>query len=182
MVAGDDGMNNFWVEIGWRTPITVVTALISAVVYFFGYLWLTGYWQRMQGRRLRQAAEQYAREHGGRLEVALVLSVREDIRQAVEEYLDQLGRKGIQIFQVHQPGGFDDQEETWFAYLARVKGDVRTIRELGASRIFVFSNIPIALALMAGSTLTNGPEVVVHHFTAGRYLPVGRLTVETVRL
>ena len=28
------------VELSWRTPVTVVTALVSAVVYFFGSLWL----------------------------------------------------------------------------------------------------------------------------------------------
>jgi hypothetical protein len=34
--------------------------------------------------------------------------------------------------------------------------------------------------LFVGATLTNGP-VVVHHFHCS-YFPVGRLTVETVRL
>lgn len=175
-------MQNFWVEIGWRTPITVTTALISAAVYFFGYLWLNAYWQRVQGRRLREAMEKYALEHEGEAEVALVLSVREDISQAVRSYMDSLNRRGIQLFQVHQDGGFDDRETSWFAYLERIKMEVRRIRELAVCRVFVFSNVPVALALMAGSTLTNGPEVVVHHFQAGRYLPIGRLTVETVRL
>jgi len=42
-----------------------------------------------------------------------------------------------------------------------VKAEVRKIRELGVTRVYLFTNVPVALALFAGATLTNGPEVVV---------------------
>src|SRR5207245_1399105 len=108
-------------------------------------------------------AAKYADKHG-RLEVALVLSVVTDIRQAAVGYLEKLDRQGIQVFQVHQKQGFGAREEEWGAYLERVKAEVRKLKELGAARVFLFANIPVALALFAGATLTNGPEVVVHHF------------------
>ncbi len=175
-------MNSFWEELAERAPVTVATALLGIPVWFFGDLCLRRWWQWRASRRLREAAAEYAKQHAGELEVALVLSVREDIRQAAQGYLDQLGRQGIQVFQVHQQEGFDDREESWFAYLERIKKEVRSIRELGAVRVFLFANLPVALSLMAGTTLTNGPEVVVHHFASGRYLPVGRLTTASVRL
>jgi hypothetical protein len=88
---------------------------------------------------------------------------------------------GMPLFQVHQPEGFEQREEQWFGFLEKVKAEVRKIRESGATRVYLFTHLPVALALFVGAMLTNGPEVIVHHFQCG-YFPVGRLTVETVRL
>ncbi len=174
-------MMDFLTELWWRAPITAVTAVLSAVVAFFAAQWLARRAQQRLRHRLLAEAARYAEKHG-RLEVALVLSVVTDIRQAAVAYLDKLGRNSIQVFQVHQRQGFGARAEEWGAYLEGVKAEVCKVKELGATRVFLFANIPVALALFAGATLTNGPEVVVHHFESGAYLPIGRLTVETVRL
>jgi hypothetical protein len=138
-------------------------------------------WQRSISRRLRNQAAKYAKEQG-RKEVALVVSTRHDIQQAVLAHLDKDGRKDIPLLCVHQQEGFGDREEQWIAYLERVKKEIRKIREEGFSRVYVFANVPVAMALLVGATLTNGPEAVIHQFTNGPYQPVARLTIETIRL
>jgi hypothetical protein len=171
---------DFWLELLWRSPITAATAVFSSVISFAVYQWLTYRWQQRLRRQLMKGLEAQEKEHGQR-QVALVLSVLTDIRQAAVDYLTKQGFAGSPVFQVHQAEGFGQKEEQWFSYLEKVKAELRKIKEAAATRVYLFTNLPLAMALFAGATLTNGPEVVVHHFQNG-YHPVGRLTVETVRL
>jgi hypothetical protein len=164
-------------DLSWRVAVTVVTSVVS----FFVYVGLNSYWHRVLRRRLRQALAEYAAEHGRR-EAALVLCVPDDITQSVQAYLDKQGRQGIQVFKVHQQQGFSDRAEVWFDYLEKVKKELLRIRELGVSRVYLFCKLPVALAVLTGAALANGPEVIVHHFTSGNYLEIGPLTVETVKL
>lgn len=133
--------------------------------------------------QIRKKAKVYAKQHAGRVEVALVASVLNDIRPAAEGHLSKHGCEGIPVFQVFQKEGFrNDDERQWEVYLERVKAEVRKVRDLGAQRVYLFCNLPVAMTVFVGATLTNGPEVIVHHFAAGVYYPVGRLAVDTVRL
>jgi hypothetical protein len=177
-----------WSDFGLRMLVTAILAIFSggigAVISFLVTLFLRYRHERWLSQQLRKAAEAYARQHGNLKEVALVASVREDIKKAVEEYLKKADRQGMPILPVHQAEGFGNQPEKWQAYLEKVKAEVRRIREEGFSRVYVFTNGPVALALMIGATLTNGPLVVVHQYdtASGSYYEVGHLTVESVRL
>jgi hypothetical protein len=172
-------MNDSWNDLLWRIGVTIVTSVVSVIVT----LTANYYWQRWLSFRLRRGAHRYEQEHGSR-EVALVLSTRENIRESALGYLKKNNRGDMLAFSVHQPEGFGDKEGQWLAYLEKVKAEVRKIRELGASRIYVFSNLPVAMAIFAGATLTNGRGAVIHHFstTMGTYHEVGLLTVESIKL
>jgi hypothetical protein len=172
-------MNDPWNDLVWRIGVTVVTSVVGVVVT----LTANYYWQRWLSFRLRRSASRYEQEHGSR-EVALLLSTRENIQEAALAYLKKTNRGDIVVFSVHQPEGFSDREGQWLGYLEKVKAEVRKIRELGTSRIYVFSNLPVAMAIFAGATLTNGPGAVIHHFSTamGTYHEVGLLTVESIKL
>ncbi len=172
-------MSDFLLELAWRAPIILVTSVLS----FFVYALMTDFWHRHLRRRLQKQFEEYGKQHHNERECALLLSVIHDIREVALAYLEKIDRRGMLVFQVHQPEGFDDRQEVWFAFLERVKQEVQRIRANGAGRIYLFVNVPLALAVMTGATLCNGPEVVVHQYDShGGYYPVGRLTVATVRL
>lgn len=169
----------FLLELAWRTPITVVMSVISFLVY----LLMTDLKHRLLRRRLQKQFEEYAKRHGHERECVLILSVIHNIHEAVFTHMEKEKRSGIPVFQVHRPEGLPEAEDAWFAYLEQVKQQVQKIREYGASRVYLFTNVPVALAVMIGATLGNGPEVVVHHHSApAGYKAVGRLTVATVRL
>ncbi|GIW80380.1 MAG: hypothetical protein KatS3mg105_2187 [Gemmatales bacterium] len=170
-----------WQQIVSQAPVSAVMAALSSTVYFFCTLWLQHYWAKRVRRKQLQAVDAYAEKHGHR-EVAMVLSVLTDIHQSAQEYLKEQGRTGMKLFQVHQKEGFGEREEYWSAYLEQVKKQVAEIRELGITRIYLFANIPVAMAVFAGAVLANGPEVIVHHFNGRTYQPIGRLRVETVRM
>lgn len=174
-------MYDFWTEMWLRLPVTVVLGAASGAASFAIYMWLNYRLHLWIRNRLQTDLAKYAKKHGAK-EIALVLSVREDIMNSVQSHLEKDDRGEIQVFQVHQQEGFNDEEERWIAYLEKIKTEIRKIRELGIQRMFIFSNLPIAMALVAGATLQNGPEAVIHHYSGGSYLPVVRLTPETIRL
>ena len=86
------------------------------------------------------------------------------------------------LYQVHQPGCFSDDEGEWWAFVERLKKEVRQVREQGVTRVHLFIQAPVALAVFVGALLDNGPEVVVHHWFNGTYKPIGRLTHEVVKM
>jgi SMODS-associated and fused to various effectors sensor domain len=158
----------------------VIRAVIGSTVWFLAGLSLAWWWDRRRYRRMLAALRRYEAARSLR-EVALILSVRDDISTSARAYLEKSGKADLLLRQVHQPEGFA-AEQTWYTYLARVKDEARTLRELDIGRIYLFTNIPVALAVLVGGVLTNGPEVVVHHWFNGAYAPVGRLTFETVKV
>jgi hypothetical protein len=119
-------------------------------------------------------------------QVALALSVGDDIQESVRGHLKAQGLLGgaadIPVLSIHQREGFGPSDGQWYAYLERVKTEVRRIRGEGFVRVRVYVRLPVALALMVGATLTNGPETIIYHFNAGRYDEVGRVTFETTKL
>jgi hypothetical protein len=151
------------------------------VVSFSLWQTLTLYWHGLLRRRLRKAVLRHEKAHG-RAEVALVLSVLTDITAGVRAHLSQAQLDGIPLLHVHQTEAFGEDPGAWLGYLERVKKEIRKIREMGISRVHVFSNGPVALALMCGATLTNGPEAVVYHHSGGLYREVGRVSFEIIRL
>jgi hypothetical protein len=137
--------------------------------------------QQRKIRRLQQALRAFEQERGAR-EVALVLSAREDIREAVQTQLQQAGRENLPVFHVHHAGSFSENEKDWMDYVRQIKAQVQAIREHGATRIYLFTNVPVVMGVFAGALLDNGPEVIVHHYFNGVYRRVGSLTHETVHL
>jgi hypothetical protein len=170
-------MNDLW----FRLLASALTAVVSLVTYKAG----EHLYHRWYNRRLRRMAERHAGEYGVK-QVALALSVSDDIRESVRGDLKARGLLGagadIPILAVHQPEGFGPMEGQWFAYLERVKAEIRTVRGEGFVRVHVYTRLPVALAVMVGATLTNGPAAVVYHFHNGRYDPVGQVTFETTKL
>ncbi len=174
-------MAQFWDDFGVRVATTV---LITPVAVALWKLSEHG-WHRWYSRKLRKRAAEYAAANENRVEVALVLSVGESVLESARQHLKALGKFGvaanIPIQEVFQKEGFGDRDGQWFAYLEEVKKRVVTIRELGAVRVYVYTKLPVAMAVMVGATLMNGPEAVVHHFNNGNYIEVGRIRFETVR-
>lgn len=172
-------MDQFLVDLPVKAVITVITAILS----FATYNTLRLYWLRILRFRLLKQAEEYARKHGNRIEAALVASVATDIEEPVKNYLKQIGCEGIPLLKVHQDEIFPPKEEAWIAYLEEFKNEVRKTREMGATRVYVFTNVPIAMGILLGAVLRNGPEAVIHHYDSrGTYYPIGPLVTETVVL
>lgn len=174
-------MNQFWEDLGVRLATTVIITPIAVGLWKaceYG-------WHLWYNRQLRKQAERHAAAHGVR-QVVLTLSVGEDIEESVRGYLKQEGLLGgsadIPILKVHQPEALSENEGQWYAFLERVKREVRRIREEGFTRLHVFARLPVPLAAMVGATLTNGPTGFLYHFSGGRYFRVGQITFETVKL
>jgi hypothetical protein len=174
-------MGDPFVEAMWRVAVAVITGIVGAIVAFAVTKLLEYRYQRWLSGKLRQQAEKYLKQHGQK-EAAVVVSVLHDIQEPVRGYLAKDGRQDIPLLTVHQAEGFGGKEEQWLAYLEKVKAVIRRVRAEGFVRVHVFTNVPVAEALLIGATLTNGPEAVIHHFTSGIYQPVGRLNIETIRL
>lgn len=174
-------MGQFWDDFGVRILTTV---LITPLAVGLWKLWEHA-WHRWYSRRLRLAAQRYALANGNRVEVALVLSVVENIGEHARQHLKRLGKYAgaadIPIEEVFQREAFGASDGQWFAYLEEVKKCVAKIRELGAVRVYVYTKLPVAMAVMVGATLMNGPEAIVHHFNNADYVEVGRVRFETVR-
>ena len=138
-------------------------------------------WQQRKIRRLRERLRAFEAERGS-CEVALVLSAREDILEAVRAHLTREGLADVPVFHRHKPGSFSETEADWMSFVREIKDLSRQIREHGASRVYLFTNVPVVMGVFAGAILDNGPEVVVHHYFSGTYRRVGSLTHETVNL
>jgi hypothetical protein len=136
-------------------------------------------WQQRRIRRLQSRLKVFEAERGTR-EVALILSAREDVTEAVCSHLDQNGIGKLPVFHAHRTGSFSEQEDDWMSYVREIKEQVRLIREHGATRVYLFTNVPVVMGVFAGALLDNGPEVIVHHYFSGSYRRVGTLTHETV--
>ena len=143
----------------------------------FGGL-LAWLWARRQIRDLRRMVRHFEESRGSR-EVVLLLSVRNEIEEAVRSQLPESLREAV-VFSVHSERGFSEKQSDWLSYVRRIRDEVYKIRRYGASRIHLFMNTPVALAVFAGALLDNGPEVVVHHYFNGVYGKIGSLTHETV--
>ena len=166
-------MGDLWLKIG----VTVITTLVS-----FGLWEFLSAWKRQRDRgRLRREALEYAQKHGGQREFTLLVSVGHDIRTAANGHLEGLGKPGMPVLVAHKSGAFAEDEADWQAFLDEVKAQVHRLRELNATRIYLFTNVPVAMAAMVGATLANGPEVIIHHYNANRYTAVGRVTTETTK-
>lgn len=157
--------------------VNIVASFIWAILVG-GAAWL---WQQRKIRRLRERLRAFEAERGSS-EVALVLSAREDILEAVSAHLKREGRADVPVFHAHKPGSFSETEADWMSYVREIKALSRQIREHGASRVYFFTNVPVVMGVFAGAILDNGPEVVVHHYFNGTYRRVGSLTHETVNL
>ena len=106
-----------------------------------------------------------------------MLSVARDIEMDARRHLDaDAATKGMPIIKVHQDGGLELREELWLHYLERVKKEWRQIAQSGISRVHLFINAPVAMAVYVGATLLPGPEVVLHHFQENAYHRAGSLT------
>lgn len=66
--------------------------------------------------------------------------------------------------------------------MKQMRQEIHRLRQCGPTRILLFSNLPVARTMAAEALLDNGPEVIVHHYFNGIYLPVLRLAHETVGL
>lgn len=174
-------MAGFWDDLGVRVVTTILVTPLAVAAWKGCELW----WQRRYNRWLRKQAAAHAAKTGVK-QVALTLSVGDDILASVRSHLTAQGLLGsgadVPVLSVHQPEGFGPSPGQWFAYLERVKAEIRRIRTEGFVRVHVYTRLPVALALMVGATLTNGPEAVVYHFQNGKYDEVGRVTFETTKL
>lgn len=133
-------------------------------------------------RKIRQLRSQVrALEPGrGEREVVLVASARENIAEAVHAHLTREGLTALPVFQIHHEGEFSGKEQDWMAYVHKARAEVKKLRELGVSRIHLFTNVPVVMGVFIGALLDNGPEVHVYHYFNGVYRRIGRMTHELV--
>lgn len=142
-------------------------------------------WQLMEKLRLGLVRRRIRRGAGSDplRPVVLILSVARDIRPDVERFLAaDPAANGSLIFQVHRAAGLDGREEVWMDYFERVRKEVTRVRHGGARQVHLFCNLPVAMAVLVGSALLPGPEVVLYHYQDNAYHPVGRLNVATAKL
>jgi hypothetical protein len=174
-------MGNFWDDFWVRFGTTVLITPIAVAAWKL----CEEVWHRRYNRWLRKVAARHAAAHGVR-QAALALSVGDDIGASVRADLTARGlvdgKADIPVLSVHQREGFGPDDGQWYGFLERVKAEVRRVRGEGFARVHVYTRLPVALALMVGATLTNGPAAVVYHFQNGRYEPVGLVTFETTKL
>jgi SMODS-associated and fused to various effectors sensor domain len=164
------------IEISTRLGLAVATGVLSTTASFvlWGVLtaWRVG---RIRHRILVQArACARPEEPGGA--VALVLSVSQGIVYDVRRHLDLDPRtKAMPIVEVHEPGGLELREEVWLHYLERVKTQWQRIAASGVRRVYLFVNMPVAMAVYVGAVLRPGPEVIVAHLQENAYHRAGSL-------
>ncbi|GIX04672.1 MAG: hypothetical protein KatS3mg114_0541 [Planctomycetaceae bacterium] len=128
----------------------------------------------------------------GKREYALIVSVSTDIEQPVRDYLTKLAKFReasktsedhsplviMPIVKVHQTAPLNNPEE-WILFKEKVQRQLRELREAGVERIYVFTHVPVAMALMIGALMKNGPETIVHHFDSRSYQEIGPMSMET---
>lgn len=136
-------------------------------------------WQQRKIRQLRERLRVFEVDRGTR-EIALLVSAREDITEAVQAHLGRDQRADLPIYKVHKEGNFTEHENDWMAFVHRVKEEAKKIREDGVTRVYLFTNVPVVMGVFVGALLDNGPEVVVHHFFGGVYRRIGTMTHETI--
>lgn len=172
-----DFWHDFWVRFG-------VTILITPIAVSF-WKACEAAWHRWYNYRLRKIAARHALAHGIK-QVVLTISIGDDIEESVRNFLQERrwlgGGTDIPILKVHQPEALSDSDGHWYYFLDKVKDEIRKIRSEGFTRVHVFARVPVPMAILVGATLTNGPAAFLYHFNAGRYLPVGQITFETVKL
>jgi hypothetical protein len=170
----------------WHNLLTVVTAVVSFVTYKSA----EAIYHRWYKRRLVRRMLQHEQKHGVR-QAVLILSVGSDISETVFQDLRNRGWMGstgtetdnIPIFTIHQAEALMSQSGQWHAYLDKVKEQVHKLRESGITRLHLYTRLPVALAIMVGTTLSNAPFMThVYHHQNGRYEAVGLLSFETTRL
>ncbi len=157
--------------------------ILIGVIPNFIYAVLVGaaawLWQQRKIRQLRERLAVFETQRGTR-EIALLISAREDITEAVQAQLARDERAGLPLYKVHKDGNFTDQETDWMAFVHRIKNEVKKIREDGVTRVYLYTNVPVVMGVFLGALLDNGPEVIVHHFFGGVYRRIGTMTHETV--
>lgn len=173
-----------------RNLVAISTAALSGITSFFAAKFAETVYHRWYKRRLVRRMLQHEKKHGVR-QAALILSVGSDIQETVLQDLRQrgwLGAKGpedtdIPVFTIHQPEALTSETGQWHAYLDKVKTQVNKLREAGINRLHLYARLPVALAVMVGTTLSNAPFMTqVYHHQNGRYEAVGLLSFETTRL
>lgn len=176
----------------WFPWSDVLRGLVAALVSFLTGGLLTWWWQQRRIKLLRQKLEQLRQ---GRLAHAvLIVSNRQDIRPDVERYLiETLSKQGPElsgqppklppVYHKHREEPFSGNEADWVGFIEEIKSEVKKMRsECAPNQIWLFTNVPVAMGVFLGAILDNGPEVVVHHYFNGVYLPVGSLVQETIKL
>jgi hypothetical protein len=171
-----------WFDVSTRVGLAVVTGLVSTLVSFVLWGALTAWQVRRVRKRIEKQVQQTRASYGGPT-VALVLSVARDIEADVRRHLDDNPfTHGLPIVSVHQPGGLELREENWLHYLERVKKEWRRIVQNGCTQVYLFVNMPVAMAVYVGAVLLPGPEVLIAHFQDNVYHRVGSLTTALVKL
>lgn len=169
-----------------RNLVTMCTAIVS----FVTYKGAETVYHRWYKRRLVRQMLQHEKKHGVR-QAVLILRVGSDIEETVLQDLRQRGWIGasgteatdIPVFTIYQEEALTIQAGQWHAYLDKVKTQVNKLREAGINRLHLYARLPVALAVMVGTTLSNAPFMThVYHHQNGRYEAVGLLTFETTRL
>jgi hypothetical protein len=153
----------------------------KAAAWVVGTLLLPRYYRWQVRKAHRRRRREYAGEHGEDA-VALLLSVERMIENDVLAYLQRLGRGGMHCYTVHRAERLDERRpEEWVRFFEAVKEELRKVQADGPTRrIYLFCGLPLPMGVLAGVTLANGPEVIVHHFTGGSYVPLVRVFEKTV--
>jgi hypothetical protein len=175
-------MGNFFGDLGLKIILTIITTILSFTLWEF----LSWRFRKWRHARMRRKALRYAEANENRVEMALCISVVNDITAAVRNHLQLVGlitqTREIPLLTVHQSQALSADESEWQALLDEVKVQIRKTRELGAMRVYVYASVPVAMALLIGAALNNGPEAVVFHYNKPDYAAVGRITFETIRI
>lgn len=155
----------------------------SAQVFYGVFVFLLAFLlQEIRIRRMSRKLRRLARERK-EAEVVFIVSNRERIRPHAERYLaKRFSGSGHlpAIYECHREELFPANPGEWHHFLNQVRRRYRELTRLAPTRILLFTNVPVAMGVMLGALLDNGPEVIVHHFFNGTYAPVGTLSRETV--
>jgi len=147
-----------------RNLVAISTAALSGIASFIATKFADAVYQRWYKRRLVRRMLLHEKKHGKR-QAVLILSIGSDIKETVLQDLRQrgwLGAKGpeetdIPVFTIHQPEALTSETGQWHAYLDKVKTQVNKLREAGINRLHLYARLPVALAVMVGTTLSNAP-------------------------
>lgn len=154
----------------WSISSELTAVVITGVVFNYFFYPVR---QRLRKKRM----EKRIGNIGERVAV-MVVTTRGDISPYVLKYIKS---RGLDIsaadFIVVKYN--EIYEKDWGSVVGEVKEAGQAVKDRGFDTLYLFVHAPIAIGVLAGAVLDNGPLVKVHHWD-GQYREVARLGAGTV--